>query len=163
MLSIKTHIVAPAVALLVVSLPAHATSQQAGVPTAPAAEEIQVPEGQVSLGTVRLTTAVLADGQRLAPGTYRLRFTGETAKPPVVGQLEKLERWVEFVQGNAVRGRAVASVVPRSAIKEVADGRPPAVGKHRVERLKGDDNYLRIWINKNGDHVLLHLPMATAQ
>ena len=113
-------------------------------------------------GTVRLTTAVLADGRRLPPGTYRLRFTGETAKPPVVGQLEKLERWVEFLQGNAVKGRAVASVVPGSAIKQVADSRPPAAGRHRIERLKGDD-YLRIWINKNGDHVLLHLPMATTR
>lgn len=132
---------------------------QGGAPLAREANEIKLPEGQVSLGTVRLTSAVLADGQRLEPGAYRLRLTGEVAKPPVVGQSERLERWVEFLQGSAVKARAVASVVPGASIGEVASVKPPAPGRHRVERLKEDD-YLRIWINKSGDHVLLHLPLA---
>ena len=90
-----------------------------------------------------------------------MRLTGETAKPAVVGQLEKLERWVEILQGSEVKARAMASIVPGAAIKEVAKGVPPQPGKHRVEELKGGD-YLRIWINKGGDHVLLNLPLATA-
>ncbi len=106
---------------------------QAGPPQAREANEIKLPEGQVSLGTVRLTSAVFADGQRLEPGTYRLRLTGEVAKPPVVGQSERLERWVEFLQGSAVKARAVASVVPGALIGEVASVKPPAPGSHRVE------------------------------
>lgn len=60
---------------------------------------------------------------------------------------------------RAVKARAVASVVPGASIGEVASVKPPAPGTHRVERLKEDD-YLRIWINKSGDHVLLHLPLV---
>ena len=133
--------------------------QQSGPPLAPPAETLKVPEGEVSLGSVRVPAAVTVDGRRLGPGTYRLRLTGETAKPAVVGQVEKLERWVEFLKGSEVVGRAVASIVPSGAIKEVAEGKPPAAGRARVERLKGGD-YLRIWVNKSGDHVLLHLPLA---
>jgi hypothetical protein len=124
------------------------------------ANEIKVPEGPVSLGSVRVPAAVMVDGKRLQPGTYGLRLTGEVAKPPVVGQAEKLERWVEFLKGSEVQARAVATIVPKAAIKDVAEGTPPEPGTHRVERLKGGD-YLRIWINKSGDHVLLNLPLAT--
>lgn len=138
-----------------------ALDQQAGAPAARPAEEIKIPEGNVALGRVRVPAAVSVDGRRLEPGTYTLRLTGEVAQPPAVGQVEKLERWVEFLQGSTVKGRAVASIVPGAAIKEVAEGTPPAPGKPRVERLK-EDQYLRIWINKSGDHVLLHLPIATS-
>ena len=156
--------VTAALSMLLMSSPLQsATDQQsakpqAGAPLAREANEIKLPEGQVSLGAVRLTSTVSADGQRLEPGTYRLRLTGEVAKPAVVGQSERLERWVEFLQGSAVKARAVASVVPGASIGEVASVKPPAPGRHRVERLKEDD-YLRIWINKDGDHVLLHLPL----
>lgn len=135
------------------------TTQQAGAPISRPAEEIKIPEGEVSLGQVRLPAAVMADGQRLERGTYTLRLTGEVAKPPAVGQAENLERWVEFRQASTVKGRAVASIVPGASIKEVAEGTPPAPGRQRVERLK-EDEYLRIWINQRGDHVLLHLPIA---
>jgi hypothetical protein len=102
----------------------------------------------------------MADGKRLIPGTYRLRLTKDLAKPrDVAGQTEQLERWVEFVQGGDVKARAVASIVPAGAIKEVAETAPPAPGRSRVEQLKGGD-YLRVWVNKSGDHVLLHLPLA---
>lgn len=94
----------------------------------------------------------------MEPGTYRLRLTGEVTKPPVIGQSERMERWVEFLQDSAVEARAVATAVPGASIGEVASVEPPAPGRQRVERLKEDD-YLRIWINKSGDHVLLHLPL----
>ena len=135
-------------------------SAQQGAPLAPSGEKIKLPEGEVSLGSVRLPTAVMADGKRLSAGTYQLRLTGETAKRPVVGQLEKLERWVEILEGSEVKARAMASIVPGAAIKQVAEGVPPEPGNHRVEQLKGGD-YLRVWINKNGDQVLLNLPLAT--
>lgn len=57
-------------------------------------------------------------------------------------------------------GRAVASIVPEAAITEVAEGTPPRSGTHRVERLKGGE-YLRIGVNQGGDHVLLHLMLAS--
>lgn len=139
--------------------PTLSAAQQTTVPMSRSEEEIKIPEGDVSLGTIRLPVTVTADGQPLTVGTYRLRLTGEVAKPAVIGQAEKLERWVEFRQGSTVKARAVASIVPGAAIKEVAEGVPPAAGRPRVERLKEDD-YLRIWINHRGDHVLLHLPIA---
>ena len=104
---------------------------------------------------------VLADGKPLPAGTYRVRLTGEHAQPKAPGQLEELERWVEFVQGNTVRGRAMAPVVPSRSVPQVADSRPPTPGRFRVERLKGDD-YLRAWYNFNGDQVLIYLPIQSA-
>lgn len=115
--------------------------------------------GEVMLGTVRLPTAVLADGERLEPGTYRLRLTPDTAEPEVAGQRASLERWVEIMQGSTVRARTMATIIPGSEIGEVAQGSPPAPGERRVERLKGDE-YVRIWVNVRGDHVLLHLPIT---
>ena len=147
-------------AFVPVSVMTYDSAQQEGAPLAPSGEKVKLPEGEVSLGSIRLPTAVMADGKRLNAGTYQLRLTSETAKPAVVGQLEKLERWVEILQGSGVKARAMASIVPGAAIKEVAEGVPPQPGKHRVEQLKGGD-YLRIWINKAGDHVLLNLPLAT--
>lgn len=139
--------------------PMRAQQRSGPPPLAPAAETISIPEGEVALGTIRLPVSVVADGGPLRPGTYRLRLTGDVAKPAAVGQVEKLERWVEFVQRSEVKGRAVASIVPGSAIREVAESTPPRPGRSRVERLK-EDEYLRVWINRGGDHVLLHLTIA---
>ena len=125
------------------------------------ADAVDVPESPTWLGSVRVPSAVLVDGKQLSPGTYRLRLTGEAVTPDVVGQIEKLEQWVEFRQGNQVKGRAVASLVPGPAIDEVAEGTPPGPGRSRVERLRGNE-YLRIWYNHRGTHVLLHLPLASA-
>jgi hypothetical protein len=66
--------------------------------------------------------------------------------------------WVEFVQGGQVRGREVASIVPESEIAQVADRGAPR-NSARVELLKGED-YLRVWINRAGNHYLVHLPVA---
>jgi hypothetical protein len=111
-----------------------------------------------SLGTVTLRTAVMADGQRLAAGTYQVRLTGDSPKPGV-GQSPDAERYVEFVRGGKVVGREVATVVPQSEIAEVAGGSRPPSGGARVELLKGDD-YVRVWINRAGTHYILHLPPA---
>lgn len=131
------------------------------VPLAPAAEELKIPTSERWLGTVRVPMRVLADGKLLSAGRYRVRLTGEAAQQDVVGQLEALERWVEFLQGNEVKGRVMAPVVPAAAIKQVTSARPPAQGRFRVERLK-EDHYLRLWYNLGGDQILIYLPIAAA-
>jgi len=122
-------------------------------------DALKLPAGQAWLGTVRLPVKVMADGQPLSAGTYRVRLTGEHAKEHAAGQAETLERWVEFVQGGKVRGRAMAPIVPAARAQEVADRALPARGAVRVEHLK-EDNYYRLWFNYQGDQVLIYLPAA---
>jgi hypothetical protein len=125
---------------------------QAQQPTAPA--------GQQSLGTVRISQKVTADGKPLAAGTYQLRLTPDTAKPEnVIGQTPTFERWVEFVQGGQVRGREVVSIVPASEIATVAEDTPPGPNGQKVQLLKGND-YVRIWIRRGDQHYLIHLPVT---
>jgi hypothetical protein len=108
-----------------------------------------------TLGTVRVTRQVLANGQALAAGTYTLRLTPETPSA-VVGQTLAESRWVEFVQGGQVKGREMATVVTGPQAKAVLNGRGPASGSSRTDVLKGND-YLRIWVNRGGTHYLVHL------
>lgn len=116
------------------------------------------PTAGTSLGSVTLRQAVLADGQKLAAGTYQVRLSADVPKP-AVGQSPDAERYVEFVRGGKVAGREVASVVPAAEIGQVADGPRPANGGSRVELLKGND-YVRVWINRGGTNYILHLPPA---
>lgn len=108
------------------------------------------------LGSVRIPMRVMADGKPLAPGTYQVRLTDERAKP-AAGQLEELERWVEFVQNGEVKGRELATLVPAEEIKGIAESTPPAQGGVSVHLLKSAD-YLRIWIHRGDHHYLVHLP-----
>jgi hypothetical protein len=115
--------------------------------------------GNTSLGTVTLNKAVMADGQRLAPGTYQVRLTSDQPKPGA-GQSPEAERYVEFVRGGKVVAREVATVVSEADIKQILDSpRRPAPGSARVETLKGDD-YVRVWINRGGTNYIIHLPAA---
>ena len=125
------------------------------------AEAPAAPTGEMSLGTVRLPRAVMADGKPLPAGTYQVRLTAQTAKPEAVGTSEPLERWVEFLQGKTVRGREVASIVPQAEVKLVAKDAPPAAGASKVQVLRGNE-YLRVWFNRAGTHILVHLPVAPA-
>jgi len=122
--------------------------------TAPA--NVDVPAGQVALGSVVLPRRVMANGRALVSGTYEVQVTGDSATPDASGQLEVLERWVEFRQGDEVRGREVVSIVPQSEIQSVAKSAPPASGTSRVELLKEND-YLRVWSNQNNTHYIIHL------
>ena len=79
--------------------------------------------GATSLGSVRLTRAVKANGQPLAAGSYTVRLTEEQARPDAKGQDPSLERWVEFLQGSQVKGREVVTIVPESDIAQVSDGK----------------------------------------
>lgn len=116
------------------------------------------PAAGTSLGSVTLRTGVMANGERLAPGTYQVRLTGDTPKPGV-GQSPDASRYVEFVRGGKVIAREVATVVPQAEIAQVAKGPRPAAGGSRIEMLKGDD-YVRVWINRSGMNYLIHLPPA---
>jgi hypothetical protein len=125
-------------------------------------EEAKAPTGDLALGNVRLTRAVTADGKPLAAGTYQVRLTSEASKPNAVGATEDLERWVEFVRGGNVAGREVVTIVPQAEIKMVVKDAPPPSGGSKVQVLRGND-YLRVWINRAGNHYLVHFPMAMAK
>jgi hypothetical protein len=126
----------------------------------------QVPTGEVALGTITLPRAVTADGKPLPSGRYTLRLTAQAAQPTVAGQLPDLNRWVEFVQGGQVKGREVVSIVPDAEVSQTVPGPDLEPGKAprsgtRVEMLKGNE-YLRVWISRNGIQYLIHLVPAGA-
>ncbi len=118
-----------------------------------------VPLGDRVLGTIELPRRVMANGQALSPGAYSVHLTTRTASPEPTGASASLERWVEFRQGDAVVGQEVATILPAAEIADVAKSAPPASGSSRVEVLREGD-YVRIWINRNGTHYLLHLPVG---
>ena len=118
-----------------------------------------LPTGELALGTVRLSKAVKADGKPLPAGTYQVRLTTQTPAQEAKGQTPGSERWIEFLQGGQVKGREVATIVPQAEIKEVEKDTPPAVNSSKVETLKGGD-YVRLWINRGGNHYLIHFPAA---
>jgi hypothetical protein len=119
------------------------------------------PAGDMALGTVRLPRAVTADGKPLAAGSYQVRLTGQASQPNAVGATEELERWVEFVRGGKVAGREVVSIVPQAEYKLVAKDPPPPSGGSKVQVLRGND-YLRVWLNRGGNHYLVHFPIGGA-
>ena len=118
-------------------------------------------QAAITFTNVRLPLAVLADGKRLAAGTYDVRVT--TDRPsPAVGQSAAGECWVEFLDKASIAGREIASVVPASEIAAVAKGPAPRPETARVDPLKGGD-YLRIWMNHGGTHYVVNLPVAKEQ
>jgi hypothetical protein len=88
-----------------------------------------------------------------------VRLTAQQASPDAKGETAGLERWVEFMQKGQVKGREVVSIVPQSEIDKVQKDTPPHANTSKVEMLKGGD-YVRVWINKGGNHYLIHLPPA---
>jgi hypothetical protein len=162
----KDVLVGVLVGALALSTSLAAQTAKPAAPTAKPAAQTQKPDAQTqkpaaagaSLGSVTLKTAVMADGQRIAAGTYQLRLTGDSPKPGV-GQTPESERYIEFVSGGKVVGREVATVVPQAEIAQVADGPRPAAGGSRVDMLKGND-YVRVWVNRSGMNYILHLPPA---
>jgi hypothetical protein len=118
-----------------------------------------VPTGDMALGLVHLGKGVKADGKALPAGTYQVHLTAQQATPDAKGQTAPLERWVEFVQKGQVKGREVVTIVPQSEIALVQKDAPPHANASKVETLKGG-NYVRLWINKGGNHYLVHFPVA---
>ena len=118
-----------------------------------------VPAGELALGSVRVPKGLKADGKELPAGTYRVRLTAEEAKSKAPGATAAYERYVEFMQGSEVKGREVVSIVPSADSGKVVKGKGPAPGATRVEKLRGDD-YVRVWINRGGNHYLIHLAVG---
>jgi hypothetical protein len=111
---------------------------------------------------VHLAKATTADGKPLPAGTYQVKLTAQEAKPDAKGASENIERWVEFSQKGAVKGREVVSIVPQAEVKNVVkDTPPPANGAPKVQMLKGND-YVRVWFNKGGNHYLIYFPASAA-
>ena len=121
--------------------------------------EVNVPTGEVSLGSVELPRQVMANGETLVSGAYDVFVTAAQADPEAPGQLAVLERWVEFRQAGAVQGREVVSIVPGSEISDVAKSAPPASGTARIETLR-ENEYLRIWVNQSDTHYFIHLVVS---
>ena len=101
----------------------------------------------VTLGSVRITQPVLADGKPLAPGVYDVRLTDEFLSPNP-GQSPDAERVVEFVKDGQVVGRDAAEVVVAAASS-----------KPRVELLKGGE-FIRVSATRDGMRYLIHLPVV---
>lgn len=114
--------------------------------------------GSQTLGSVRVTRSVLANGEALAAGTYTLRLSADTPSA-VVGQTPAQSRWVEFVQNGQVKGREVATVLTSAEIKTVVRQPGPEPGASATALLTGGD-YLRIWVNRGGTNYLVHLAVA---
>ena len=131
------------------------TAPKSQPPTASAAT---APDGSLALGSVHIPKSVKADGKPLASGTYQVRLTPQTASPDAKGQTATLERWVEFVKGGKVAGREVVTIIPQSEIAKVQKDSPPRPNSAKVETLKGGD-YMRLWINRGGNHYLVHFPV----
>jgi hypothetical protein len=110
-----------------------------------------------SLGQVKIARDVMANGQRLAAGTYTVRLTGEQGKA-VVGQTPDESQWVEFVQGQDVKGREVATALSSAEAKKVLKGLAPS-DSPSSELLKGGD-YIRVRVARGGTRYLVHLAVA---
>ena len=123
---------------------------------ASSARTISAQAGATNLGSVTLSRKVMADGKPLAAGTYQVRLTNDQPQPGV-GQSPGAERYVEFVRGGKIVAREVATVVANADIKEIMKSSPPAAGSAKVELLKGND-YVRVWINRGGNHYIINLP-----
>jgi hypothetical protein len=125
-----------------------------GVTMAGAQASGMAAQKSMSLGSVQIAHSVTADGKPLAAGTYMLRVSDEMPTA-VVGQSPDETRWVEFVQGSTVKGREIATVLSKDALKAMGKG-SVAPGTAKVQTLKGND-YVRVWINHSGTQYLIHL------
>ena len=157
----KPTLLAGALGILMVGMAPAASFAQAKEPlTQPNSEAAaNVPAGELALGSIKVPKGVKADGKELAAGTYSVRLTAQEAAGKATGATPSYERYVEFMQGKEVKGREVVSIVPSADIGKVAKGKPPAPGTSKTERLRGDD-YVRVWINRGGNHYLIHLSAA---
>jgi hypothetical protein len=129
-----------------------------GLPTIGAAQGTAKTAASNSLGTVTLSSKVMADGKPLAAGTYQVRLTGDEPKPGA-GQSPDAEKYVEFVRGGKVVAREVATVIPATEIDKIIKSGKVRPNSSKVEKLKGDD-YVRVWINRGGNNYIINMPPA---
>src|SRR5687767_4409798 len=157
----KQCILAGVLASLLIGAPALVAQHKAPNQQPNTAAPPSAPQGEVVLGSVRIPRGVMADGKPLPAGSYQVKVTAQEAKPEAVGTTEPLERWAEFLQRGAAKGREVVIIVPQSEIKMVVKDTPPRPGAPRVQLLRGND-YLRVWFNKDGNHYLIYFPAGGA-
>jgi hypothetical protein len=110
-----------------------------------------------SLGTVRITEAVMAGGTTLQPGTYEMRDTGEHLSP-LPGQSPDAMVWVEFVSNGKVVARDGAELMASERPVGTSGGASSA-SRPRVDRLK-DHEFVRISTYRDGSRYLIHLRPA---
>ena len=109
------------------------------------------------LATVRITHAVLADGQPLSPGTYELRLTDQRPTP-APGQPWEARQWVEFVAQGKVVAREAAEILNDNDLPAVGASSVPARSGTRVEMLKGGE-FLRVSVKRDHERYLIYLPV----
>jgi hypothetical protein len=113
-------------------------------------------QSSAALGTVQLTRSLMANGERLAPGTYQVRLSTDAVTP---GAGPQGEAWLDFVRGGKVAGRELAIVVSDADVKSIVKGASLPAGQTRVEMLK-EGEYWRVWLHKGASHYFIHLPPA---
>jgi hypothetical protein len=110
-----------------------------------------------ALATVRITTAVMANGTPLPAGTYDIRLTEE--RPALLsGQPRDTQRWVEFAANGKVVAREIAEVLRDDELPEVGASSVAARAGTRVEMLKGGE-FLRISVKPARERYLIYLPV----
>lgn len=110
-----------------------------------------------ALATVRITTAVMANGTPLPAGTYDIRLTEE--RPALLsGQPQDTQRWVEFATNGKVVAREIAEVLRDDDLPEVGASSVAARAGTRVEMLKGGE-FLRISVKPARERYLIYLPV----
>ena len=108
-----------------------------------------------SLGTVRITTPVMAGGVLLQPGVYEVRDTGQHGAP-LPGQSAEAQARVEFVQNGKVVATDIAEVMVAASGPVGTSG---GISRLRFERLNGGD-FARVSGTHNGERYLIHLPLS---
>lgn len=112
-----------------------------------------------SLGTVRITSPVMAGGMRLEPGVYEVRDTGQHTLPRP-GQGAEAQARIEFVRNGMVVATDTAEVMESgSSAVGTSGGTSGGASRLRFEALKGGD-FMRISGTRNGERFLIHLPVA---
>jgi hypothetical protein len=110
-----------------------------------------------TLATVRIPTAVLANGAPLSPGTYDVRLTQERPTPSL-GQSPEARQWVEFVANGKVVAREIAEVLNDDNLPAVGASSAPVLSGTRVEMLKGGE-FLRVSVKRDRQRYLIYLPV----
>ena len=118
--------------------------------------EVDTPSEAMLIGTVDLPRQANADGVPLDPGRYELHLTSPSTTPHVNDVSHSRDHWIEFRQEDGVKGREMVTIVSGTEIITFAESTPPSSGSARIEVLKEND-YLRIWLNNDGIHYLIHL------
>jgi hypothetical protein len=110
-----------------------------------------------ALATVRITTAVLANGAPLSPGTYDVRLT-QQRPTPAPGQSWAARQWVEFVANGKVVASEIAEVLHDDDLPAVGASSVRVPSGTRVEMLKGGE-FLRVSVKRDHERYLIYLPV----